>query len=280
MAQIFLTRHFQRVDDSDSSLVMSRKWNETDRKIKEFEFNPYLSDVVKTNNITDTVLDKIDKDKIDIVISSPFLRCMQTAKLLMDKLNESPTRTNKITKIKIHFGLSEIIDTEFIFYAYKDQNALNISEIYDFSLSQFNDLERNLFEKVDTENNIINNEVDTLGNEDDYHNRIKTTLVDISVKYYNKNILVVTHADSYKKFNDAGKRFGYNDIFPITDKLKTDVLIRQRHLCTKYVTKYLIKLNLEKMADLLCNFTCFDNDKLNDIYVEYKQKYICGNTGA
>ena len=80
--KLFLTRHLQRIDDSDSSWDLSRQWNSVDSKKIDFTINPYLSD--HADRHVDNVVAKIT-EPIDIIISSPFLRCMQTALKIMNQ---------------------------------------------------------------------------------------------------------------------------------------------------------------------------------------------------
>jgi broad specificity phosphatase PhoE len=240
-SKIFLTRHLQRIDDgSDSSREFAVRWNTTDSKNPNFIINPYLSDYADRH--VSSVVDKIT-EPINYIVSSPFLRCMQTALKIS---NELIRRGNIISNIYIDFGLSEIVE-EFNFYTVPD-SRLNIQSVYDFSLEQFNQTDREKFIILDSNPQIINFETD-----ETYGQRIKQTLNKIYRKFTNSNILVVSHAYSYVPLN--GKELRYLDLFYIKPELftsgitgisQTDKLSYYQEKYLKYKNKYLELKNLLK----------------------------------
>lgn len=229
--KIYLTRHLQRIDDgSDSSKEYAVKWNTIDSKNPNFVINPYLSDY--SEKYVKIVTGKIT-EPIDIIVSSPFLRCMQTALKISNELNISGSL---ISKIYIDFGLSEFVD-DYTFYN-APNSQINIQSIYDFSLSQFSPVDRVKFELIDSTPQIINFE-----SEESYGLRIKSTLDQIYRDFPNKKILIVTHAFSYYPL--VGRELKYTDVFVLAPELFTTVKSdnsdnstwKQKYL--KYKTKYL-----------------------------------------
>ncbi len=206
--KLYLTRHLQRIDDgSDSSRELAIRWNTVDSKNPNFVINPYLSDY--SDKYVTNVVSKIS-DPIDVIVSSQFLRCMQTAIKIANQLNKlgSP-----VYNILIDFGLSEFVD-EFTFYNIPD-SQINIQSVYNFSLAQFSPEDQARFRIIDSNPQLINYE-----SEEDYGLRIKSTLSDIYDKFPNKKILIVTHAFSYYPF--SGRELKYTDVFVIKrEQLRT-----------------------------------------------------------
>jgi broad specificity phosphatase PhoE len=214
---IYLSRHLQRIDDSGANnREIEKKWNETDSKISEFIINPYLSDKAFESANIQKLIDSFPAETIDIIITSPFLRCMETSIKLqkeINKLKESQYK-NPINQIHINFQLSEIID-DITFYSV--EMPLNIEKIFNFS-------KKYLIEKY--KNNICpeifiidKSEFQTIHDisEEKYFERIKTGLENIYIKYNGLNILVITHAHSGIIFEL--KPINYTHIIHIDPKL-------------------------------------------------------------
>ena len=187
---IYLTRHLPRVDAGleITSLEMVRKWATIDKLDINNRENPYLSDNIGSNiaTLTGNLSDK----NIDVIISSPFLRCIQTAL----KIKES---SPKITKIYIDYGLSELI-TDYDFSLSND--SFNIEAIYQHSLTKLSEQEKLFLEVLNRIPNTIQNENDNDYVSDypypRYYTRITDTVRRINDTNTDKNILLVSHAYS------------------------------------------------------------------------------------
>lgn len=240
--KLYLTRHLQRIDDgSDSSREFAVRWNTVDSKNPNFVINPYLSDF--SDKYIQSVITKIPVP-IDIIVSSPFLRCMQTALKIVNQLKKTGS---SITNIYIDFGLSEFVD-EYTFYNVPN-SQINIQSVYDFSLSQFTPEDQAKFRIIDSSPQIINYE-----SEEDYGLRIKSTLSDLYGRFVDKKILVISHAFSYQPF--SGHELRYTDVFMIEPELfrhseseNTIPLVSSRYQkkYLKYKNKYLQLKKLNKV---------------------------------
>jgi broad specificity phosphatase PhoE len=186
---IYLTRHLPRVDAGlqITSLEMTRKWASDSSDINN-KHNPYLSDNI--GSYIDTLTGNLVDKNINVIISSPFLRCIQTAL----KIKEL---TPKITKIYIDYGLSELI-SDFDFDLTND--SLDIEAIYQHSLTKLSEEEKSYLEVLNRTHSTIQNE-----NENDfvseypypkYYSRIRNTVDRINDTNTDKNILLVSHAYS------------------------------------------------------------------------------------
>ena len=111
--KVLITRHLERIDDgSDSSIDLMRKWNTVDRKNPEYHINPYISDI----NSLHKLVSKLQSQPycVDYVISSPFLRCVQTAILISHQLNSTQKQRQShcgIHNINIDYRLAEWNDS-------------------------------------------------------------------------------------------------------------------------------------------------------------------------
>jgi broad specificity phosphatase PhoE len=255
---IFVTRHLQRIDTEDSEKrENAQQWNKNDSKNPSYIDNPYLVDkAFAPDNIDRVIANFKDGDEsgvrvaknIDIIITSPFMRCLKTSILLKDKINSLKDESDvKIDKIFVNFGLSEIVDDatfpnncEFSFSENKGCGSLNIDQIWNFSTeclsSKFDpeslreylhrveyrelpDMNPDIFE-------IEDNNLSTIEFEDDavYSERICSTIKKIYDKYRGRNILIVTHSDVGRvngnciKF-DVGneKGMGYLDVLKVIE---------------------------------------------------------------
>ncbi len=187
---IYLTRHLPRVDAGleITSLEMTRKWATIDSSGINNKHNPYLSDNI--GSYIDTLTGNLVDKNINVIISSPFLRCIQTAL----KIKEL---TPRITKIYIDYGLSELI-SNFDFDLTND--SLDIEAIYQHSLTKLSEEEKSYLEVLNRTHSTIQNE-----NENDfvseypypkYYSRIRNTVDRINDTNTDKNILLVSHAYS------------------------------------------------------------------------------------
>lgn len=191
---IYLTRHLPRVDAGleITSLEMTRKWATIDSSGINNKHNPYLSDNIGSYiaKLNDNLVDK----NINVIISSPFLRCIQTAL----KIKEL---TPRITKIYIDYGLSELIsNVDFDL----TNNSLDIEALYQHSLTKLSEEEKSYLEVLNRTHSTIQNEDNNNFESEypEYYSRIRNTVDRINDTNTDKNILLVSHAyssNSYQK---------------------------------------------------------------------------------
>jgi broad specificity phosphatase PhoE len=219
---IYISRHLQRVDDIKSNNKQQIIWDTQDSKNIEFKINPYLSDKAYEPYNIDKIINAFPACNIDIIITSPFLRCIQTSFILLDRINELKTinKLKLINKILVNFKLSEIVN-ECMFPI--EKIPLNIQDIYDFSIKNIKTSNK-LLDLYESTNCYIYDETDN-----DYYKRIKQAINEIKSQFPGKNILIVTHSDSGKIF--INKDLSYLQIIKIPDDFMRKYL--------KYKNKYL-----------------------------------------
>jgi len=198
LSMIYLTRHLERIDDSNSSVELNKVWNSL--YIKEYEFNPFITDI----NSIDNISNKLKDLNFDIIISSPFLRCIQTALLLKENLNIK-------SDILIDMGLGEIF-IEDIFYKRSKQNHYTIfNQSINFLLNDINFLNINKdhiknIKLIDSNQFNILDEYET---DKQYNNRIIYTFNKIIEAYSCKKILIVSHAHVYNALSKNNEYLQY-----------------------------------------------------------------------
>jgi hypothetical protein len=246
---IYLTRHLQRIDDTSSyDKTLELKWRNVDEKDIRYKINPYLVDIAKDPKNIQDVLKKIPSKTINVIISSPFLRCIQTSLLLRNQINKlkEEDHLEPIKQIHINFGLSEIID-DAIFYPVT--TPINIREIFEFSkdyLSANEGLSPDILLESECIPEIYDDEIDFKKTPEDekYRVRIKQTLHKIYEKYSGQNILIVTHADSgiifppFKKLDYTDHRVIHVNPKDITQSGGLSNNFKSKYL--KYKNKYLL----------------------------------------
>lgn len=226
-----MTRHLERIDSEDASAIQSRQWNSVDKKLEMYQYNPYITDVnYEDNSKNREYKQSFIEKRPDVIVSSPFLRCMQTALIIANATG--------VPNIHIDFGLSEVVDNSTIRRFAPKESAdgdrfrgtipLDVSQIYEYSLEHFRTKETGVdiskFILSNSEPRFIDNEsrVDDYGFIEEspdarivYYDRIKVTLKNINTRFTGKKVLVVTHADAYFPFNDDGKLMSYRQIYTI-----------------------------------------------------------------
>ncbi len=253
--KLYLTRHLQRIDDgSESSREQAVRWNLTDSKNPNFIINPYLSDYADRH--VDLVVRKLPK--IDVIVTSPFLRCMQTSLKIFNKLKESGSA---IQTIYVDFGLSEIVE-EYNFYTLTEPK-LNIQSIYDFSLQQLTLEQQSLFTVMDPTPSIIEFE-----NDEQYELRIKSTLLQIYRTFIGLNVLIVSHAYSYKPI--AGRELRYTDVF----ELEPSSYIIERTFESGHPIQSTTTTGLNSSSGASGQTSVSSDAEYRKKYLKYKEKYL------
>lgn len=248
---IYLMRHFERIDDSGSiDIDIKSKWDLLDSKNSIFIHNPYLSDKATQSKNINKVISQITNIKdIDIIITSPFLRCLQTSLIMMNNINQIDNQQNKIENVYVDFGLCEFINED----SFNDINLpYDICNIYNNSIDYLkeNNIETPFIIFNDNPTNF-----DEYENDLNYKKRIESTIKNISKNFRDKNILIVSHAYSYMII-EKNKTFDYYQVEKINnyqDNYKNKYI--------KYKTKY---LELKQKYKLDVNNTYFD--ELNRFY--------------
>ncbi len=256
-----MTRHLERIDSEDASAAQSRRWITIDKKSELYQYNPYITDVNYEDNPKNRQYKQMFVESgVDVIVSSPFLRCMQTALIIANAMG--------IRHINIDFGLSEVVDNTTIrrfaprelvegessVDRYKGTIPLDIGKVFERSLEHFRTKETGVdvsrFILSDNKPDFIDNEsrIDEYGYVEEspdariiYYDRIKMSLKDISTRFTGRKILVVTHADAYSAFNAERKSMSYREIYRIPlDKL---TIMDGGSLFKKSTRKYKISWN-------------------------------------
>jgi broad specificity phosphatase PhoE len=234
---LFLLRHFERIDDSGANdKEIEKKWNQIDSKNPIFLHNPYLSDKALNQVNIEKVIKQISNIKsIDIIVSSPFLRCIQTSLIMMDKINQIKITDGlePIPYIYIDFGLCEFIDD---FNFYDITLPYNLMEIYNNSLEYLNQKQINIeiFKIFNFQPNIIN-EYET---DDTYFQRVKQTIKKIQECFMEKNVLIVSHAYSYMII-DENKTLKYYEPIKIEPCILSLSSLSSSSSSNEFKSKYL-----------------------------------------
>jgi broad specificity phosphatase PhoE len=221
LPKMFMVRHLERIDvTNNQSTEEYKKWLKQSNDYN-YLINPYLDTEISVSRLGENLEDI----KIDHIICSPYVRCMQTAILIINNLG-----LNIINKtIHIDYKLGELVDEAFFFRV-----PLNIESVYLHSKKyieeKFNMLSFTLDDK-DNEPLIFTN----YESMEEYNKRILDELKVIREKY-SGNILVITHADAFKQFNTERKRMEYGRVYKIDlDRLEGGY--KQKYM--KYKTKYI-----------------------------------------
>jgi broad specificity phosphatase PhoE len=251
---LYLLRHFERIDHSGANnKKLKENWDLIDSKKNIFNHNPYLSDKAYCEKNINKVTKQISLiEHIDIIIVSPFLRCLQTSLILMDKINELKKNKNlkQIDNIYVNFGLGEFI------------NELNFNDIqlpYDIEKIYNNSIEYLLENKQNTPFILFNklpNVIIEYENNETYIQRIKKTLENIYNNFTNKNILIITHAYSYMILGPE-KKLNYYEVIKINNNFfQTSNHKEFYNKYIKYKKKYLrLKQKYEKNISIDNNYS-------------------------
>lgn len=207
---MFVVRHLKREDQSESLM-----WNKTLSKIPEFLNNPMLvlniDEDREAKKYIDNVLDKTSKTEFKYIISSPFLRCIQTAELIR--------QSKEHDKIFVHFGLSELIDDLLFpqFYGFGknrlenpffSSDGMDVNKVFEHTQSYVKDSVPMQLLEDSVSYNHISYETDK-----SYDERVRKVMNEIFGKF-DGNILIVTH--NYALRWNGNKSLEYGELYPVT----------------------------------------------------------------
>jgi broad specificity phosphatase PhoE len=234
MPKIYMVRHLERIDVTNRpSSKEYKEWNETKKKDYKYLINPYLD--IDTEISIGRLTSNLDGVHIDHIVCSPYVRCIQTAILIVNL----PGIDIMDKTIHIDYKLGEFVDESYSFKV-----PLNIEDVYSHSRTYIK-------EKFNTKEYVLDNK-DNKGNtsriicdfetREKYNKRILDELKNIREKYTG-NVLVVTHADAYKQFNKDKIEMNYGKIYQIDHakiyQIDLDAVGGYREKYIKYKTKYL-----------------------------------------
>ena len=230
--QIILIRHLERID-KDNKEHPEDNWSKrilTDRDAKawnllykdyNFIINPFLKDKTSIN----ALICNLKEIKIDHIVCSPFIRCIQTAILVAN--SPELTITDKI--IHINYGLGEIIDYESGFR----NTPVNMKDICDFSKKYIAEHFKLLsYTLEDTNPDLV---ITKFEKQKGYDERVLKAVNDIR-STFKGNILIVAHSYTRRQFSVSGTSgMSHGKIYPIY--LQSPVSYKDKYI--KYKTKYL-----------------------------------------
>jgi broad specificity phosphatase PhoE len=227
--KIFMVRHLERIDTSD--LPMSSAYKEwiIQRNDYNYLINPYLDTEISIGKL----VDNLEEKKIDHIVCSPYVRCIQTAILITN------SRDLDIVDKTIHidYKLGELVDESYLFRV-----PLNVESVYSHSKRYIGEKFNTIRHTLDDADNLplVFDDYET---REQYNKRILDELKNIREKY-SGNILVVTHADAYKQFNSEKKAMDFGRVYDIN--LGSVGGYREKYI--KYKTKYLeLKAKIKKI---------------------------------
>ena len=217
--KMFMIRHLERIDMSDN--LMSPEFEEW-KKIREdydIKINPYLDTSISISRLVENLEDK----KIDHILCSPYVRCIQTAILIVN------SRELDIVDKTIHidYKLGELVHPSLLF-----EKPHSVDRVFENS-------KRFVEEKYSSMSFILDNSdnlpltIEDFETDEGYDIRILDELKEIRRKY-SGNILIVTHADAHKQFTEDRKGMVFGRVYNIN--LEMDGGYKQKYL--KYKSKY------------------------------------------
>ena len=229
---VYMVRHLERIDsEEDVTREELGEWNKIKKEYLN-KVNPYLQKRTRINKIVENLEDV----RIDHVICSPYIRCIQTAMLIVNSKD-----INVVDKtINIDYRLGEIFHSDFLF-----EKPLNLDTILSHSNLYISDKLSDVPHNLDLNNNkpLVLTDFES---DEEYALRVKNVLSDLRVKYFG-NLLIVTHADAYRQYNSAGRAMKYGEVYdielPVEERVKKMeggyVSNNYRLKYIKYKNKYL-----------------------------------------
>jgi len=226
-----MIRHLDRIDGDDCSIQEMKIWNSTHRKDAMFKINPYIC---KSQNKLLSLVKSLNDNgvEIDRIFCSPFLRCIETAILLTNASDKIKDKT-----INIDFNLSEFLNEDLMFTFPVDLKA-----IYEHSKTY---LSENFSDKPYTLKELKTElKMESSESDEAYKARVNTE-IKLLRNSYEGNILIVTHADAYRQYNEADKSMRYGEVYelniPIEEKPKVEVILSAEKPLNESIDKSVIE---------------------------------------
>lgn len=220
--KLLIVRHLERIDDEDNVTAEEiKQWFKIKRENRAYITNPYLQQTISIEKLVKNIGDI----KINHIISSPFLRCIESALIISKEIKFTD-------KIIINNKLGELFNEDFLF-----RIPCNYNDIYEHSVSHIAIKEPEQVKQLNTLDNVPLL-FEKYESDEEYYKRIRDVLEDIQ-KTYDGNILVVTHADAYKQFNPERKRMNYGIVYEINLNTSPEVSKSYEKKYIKYKLKYL-----------------------------------------
>jgi broad specificity phosphatase PhoE len=218
--KMFMIRHLERIDMSDNTRSPEfEEWKKI-REDYDIKINPYLDTHISISRLVKNLEDK----KIDHIVCSPYIRCIETAILVVN------SRELNITDKTIHidYKLGELVHPDLSF-----QKPHVVDRVFENSKRFVEEKYRTMSFTLDNSDNIplTFEEFET---DEEYDKRISNELKEIRRKY-SGNILIVTHADAHKQFTRDRKGMDFGIVYNIDLDLTGGY--KEKYL--KYKSKYL-----------------------------------------
>jgi broad specificity phosphatase PhoE len=218
--KMFMIRHLERIDMSDNTRSPEfEEWKKI-REDYDIKINPYLDTHISISRLVENLEDK----KIDHIVCSPYVRCIQTAILVVN------SRELNITDKTIHIDnkLGELVHPSLLF-----EKPHVVDRVFENSKRFVEEKYSSMTFTLDNSDNLplTFEEFET---DEEYDKRILNELKEIRRKY-SGNILIITHADAHKQFTADRKGMDFGRVYNIN--LDMDGGYKQKYL--KYKSKYL-----------------------------------------
>jgi broad specificity phosphatase PhoE len=264
LSSFYIVRHFDKVttrkDGKFPSCFTEKEikfYNDNEYNVnRDILINPYICN--DTNKRVINIAAKLKDLKFDYIISSPFLRTIQTALDLINfKIKDEYVIDIKHRELFVDFGLSAIFKELNFPHGLEKPTSININSIYKNSIEFIYTKDKK--RKKYSHNNIKllnHNEKLALYRKEDYATRIFETFKNLQKcsEYRGKNILIVTHGASLTKwYGDTVDKMYQQIDFLIGDVYKLENLdltekpqkyqnppLDYKEKYIKYKTKYLM----------------------------------------
>lgn len=216
---MFITRHLQRIDGPDIPVEEAQEWHNIYVKLPGFIENPYIS---KRNGHKRVINKILNQMKPDIIITSPFVRCIQTSIIIAKRTGID------LKNIYIDYNLGEWNANHLFKKPFNSEQIFNHSIKY---LTNKNLLRTPMKDCYIKNRNvlgpIINDQYQGNKFEDinKYAERVKDEIVRLGheVKNNNVNVLIVTHSIATKalvKSVNPGYAMNYEDVIDISQYIE------------------------------------------------------------
>lgn len=251
LCSFYIVRHFDKVTARNRgkfpncfSAKERKKYNDNNYgKNPKILINPYICNGTSKRVIS--VASALRDVTIDYVISSPFLRTIQTALDLINfKIGDDFIIDIKNREVYVDYGLSECF--KYINFLEDKPVNINVENIYRESIEFIyaNDLKRRNYKYKNVSS--INENPLILEKKESCSRRFFETFKKIQEcsKFMGKNILIVTHGASLSNWYSSNTVFfNYGDVFMIKNleaKPQKIEIPKFEQKYIKYKTKYLM----------------------------------------